>query len=167
MRKAAYFLGFVIVLVALTNDPIDLHTERYECTGAILDKFIIQQELYDADGNPTGSKNYVEIEGKLVESDGKSKVLNANGKLHMMYNPFGYWSGLFRGFSFGGLRVYELSTDTAKYFRVYGAPSLFYLEDKEGKKSGYFDLLKNTAYIALPSKDGDRVAFGGTCKRTL
>lgn len=166
-RKFFYFAIFAVAFITLTNQPSKSHQERYECTGVVFDKFLTKVEVYDDDRNLISSKLYEEIEGESIESKGDPTVLKSNAKLSVIYTPWGFWSGLLRGFSSGALNVYEESMDITKYFRVDRYSYLFYMEDKEGKEWGNFDALKNTMYLGLPRKDHRPVAFSGTCKRTF
>ena len=165
MKKLGYFLFFIIILVALTNHPPGINRERYECKGIILDKLLIEEDVIDSETNTISTKIYQRTDTEMIENKSKPQILKEHAELYMIYHPWGFWTSLLKSFTSGGLRVYETSMDIVKYYRVFGPTSFFFIEDKEGKRWGNFDLLKNTIYLGLPAKDGKYIAFSGTCER--
>lgn len=93
-KKYWYILAFVIVLIAITNQPSLVPQEHYECDGVVFDKVITKQEVYDVDGKLIDSKLYEEQADKQVEAKDDPKVLQSNARMNMIYTPWGFWSGL-------------------------------------------------------------------------
>lgn len=169
-KKTINFFVFsaLLIIVLLINISSLKPQERYECSGAIFDKFRTEVKTYDEDNNLISSKKYDKFVDEEVEAKGEQRVIDNNAKVTIIYTPWSFISQAVDLFSRSGvLAIYEESMDIYKIFRVERYVHIFFIKDKENKEWGSFDELTGKIYIGLPNKDKKIIAFIGKCKRSL